>query len=145
MSYLCRQVISILLLLIFTSQLVTAMAMPCKAQHKTQASSVHPVNITKSSTPAAEHINHNSMHGYGSVNMTRLELSQSQSLSSHQTLDQDCCKTPGQCFAGICAHVLISTNPALMINLVAIPAAPDAASPLPIPPKTSLYRPPILV
>lgn len=140
MSPYLRQVISLVLLLVFSSQSFSAMAMPCQTQTQTQTQTqfenitqanhhMHPMGHSISPVAATD------MHGIHALGALKND--------DKRFADHNCCKIPGHCFASSCAHFTV--NPGLVIitqqqSILAIPFQPGV---LPLPPDTSLYRPPI--
>ncbi len=136
MSPYLRQVISLVLLLVFSSQSFSAMAMPCQTQNQTQFE-----NITQ-----ANHHMHPMGHSISPVAATDMyaihALATSKNDDKHFA-DHNCCETPGHCFTSSCAHFTVNPSLVIITQQQSILAIPFQLGVLPLAPDTSLYRPPI--
>jgi hypothetical protein len=129
-----EKVITLLLLLAFTSQTLATAAMTCELEKNTTAPAVASEMMANVAHHDMEHMHHD---------MSAMSATADNSEDSHPPSDSDCCKTMGHCLFGGCS--LAAASNALDFLVIKFYSTPEDfySGVTPTPLASSLYRPPI--
>ncbi len=136
----CRKIITLLLLLAFTSQTLATAAMTCELEKTVKISAIdkfmkdEPMDVE-----VTEDVAHHDNHMHHDAGTAPADADNFQ--DHHQS--QDCCKYMGQCLLGGCALATANNSTTLLLNKIASTPEDYYSSFTPTPLATSLYRPPI--
>lgn len=126
-----QKIISLLLLLAFTSQTLAAAAMTCELENAAP-------------TPAIEKLTDSVVHhdmDHMQHDMSTMPVAPDNSEHNHPT--SDCCKTMGHCLLGGCSLAAASTSIDFLFTQLDSATEDFYSDVAPTPLASSLYRPPI--
>ena len=127
----CQKIITLLLLLAFTSQTLAAAAMTCELEKAVKIPAVD-----RLMEPIAHHDMDHMQH-----DMSAMPVAPDNSEHNHSA--SDCCKTMGHCLLGGCSLAAASTSIVFLLTKLHSTTEDFYSDVAPTPLASSLYRPPI--
>lgn len=123
-----------LMLLAFTGQTVSALAMPCPAMSSMMVAMNHDMTAMDEDMPSMDHY------------MSNHEMPMTHAMLSHAdkgSVMKDCCKLPGHCASGSCSTAGFAHSVDFALTLSSATVGDNYLSVIPAALVSSLFRPPI--